>query len=276
MSSVRVSVIIPSRGCVYLKYALIGLRRQTVRPYEVVLVLKECEVKMVEGVCARLGLPCKLIEQRRGYFTHALNLGKIEAGGDILLFTDDDAIPLERWIERYVRLHGAYPDAAGIASRDIYLRFETASLRPTPDDKPMIRLYRWLIRPWLERPHPLLEKYKLGVYITKNLEIAHGPCIPEMTCFSLLFRGVNMSFKTSYIYDAWFPEHELLKRAPYNEQYLALQLVLKGFDTIYVPNNPVLHINRGESLSRTEKAHEIYTEKVIMKVFFKELIKRAA
>jgi hypothetical protein len=142
---------------------------------------------------------------------------------------------------------------------------------PTPDDKAITKLYRWAIRPWLERPHPLLSKYRMGVYLTKDLNIAHGPFIPGKECFSLPFRGVNMSFKASYICDVWFPEHELLRRAPGNEQYFGMQLILKGLDSIYVPGNPVLHIAREESLSRSN-ASEIKLETRIMKSLYKKLI----
>jgi hypothetical protein len=109
------------------------------------------------------------------------------------------------------------------------------------------------------------------VYLTKKLDIAHGPFIPDKTCYSLPLRGVNMSFKTSYVYDAWFPEHELLVRAPGNEQYFGLQLVLKNLDTIYVPNNPILHIVR-KSLSRTTS--NLNSEKEIMKALYEKMIGR--
>jgi hypothetical protein len=83
-----------------------------------------------------------------------------------------------------------------------------------------------------------------------------------------------MSFKTSYIHDIWFPEHKLLKRAPGNEQYFALQLALKGFDTIYVPSNLVLHIVRRESLSRTRYTRGLQREFEIMRGLYKELLQR--
>jgi hypothetical protein len=83
-----------------------------------------------------------------------------------------------------------------------------------------------------------------------------------------------MSFKTSYTYDVWFPEHRLLRRAFGNEQYFALQLVLEGFDTIYVPSNPVLHIARSESLSRTNYREELKREFEIMKSLYRELLQR--
>ena len=269
-----VSIVVPSKECIYLKYLLTSLRDQSFKSFEVVLILKNCDVKVIENLCQEYSLRCIVIEQKEGYFTHALNLGKKEAKRDITIFTDDDVIPLRKWIERYIKLHTLYKHIAGVCSRDIHIDLESVKLLHTPDDKPVVRLYRLFIRSWLEQPLPLLRKYRLGVYITKKLSIAHGYCIPNKTCHSLAFRGANMSFKTSYIYDSWFPEHKLLKRAPGNEQYFALQLVLKGFDTIYVPNNPVFHITRRESLSRTMYREELKREFEIMKSLYMELLQR--
>jgi len=270
----KVSIVVPSKGCAYLRYLLRGLRSQSYPSFEVILVLKDCDLRVVESLCHGYSLNCVVIEQREGYFTHALNLGKKEAKGDIKIFTDDDVIPPQKWVERYIKLHTHYKHVAGVCSRDIYIDLEGVKLLPIPDDKPEVKLYRFFIRSWLEQPLPLLRKYRLGVYITKNLNIAHGYGIPNKTCYSLPLRGANMSFKTSYIYDVWFPEHKLLKRAFGNEQYFALQLVLKGFDTIYVPNNPVLHIARSESLSRTRYIEELRKEFEIMKNLYRELLQR--
>jgi len=270
----KISLVVPSNGCEYLEYLLLGLREQNIKSFEIILVIKNCNFKAVDDLCRKYSLKCIVIEQKEGYFTHALNLGKKEARGDIVIFTDDDAIPIQKWIERYIKLHRMYRYIAGICSRDIYVDLEKRKLLPTPDDKPEIKLYRLFIRSWLEPPHPLLKKYRLGVYLTKRLNIAHGSCIPSRTCYSLPLRGVNMSFKTSYIYDIWFSEHRLLKRAPGNEQYFALQLVLKGFDIIYVPNNPVFHTARRESLSRTRYREELKREFEIMKSLYMELLQR--
>jgi len=272
---VRVSVVVPSKGCKHLKHLLRGLRGQSVRPYEVVIVVKGCDLKAVEDLCVEHRLPCTIVEQERGHFTHALNIGKREAKGDILVFTDDDAIPLQRWLERYIELHAMYRDVAGICSRDVYIDLGELRLMPTADDRATVRLYRWLVRPWLEPPHPLLEKYRLGVYLTRKLDVAHGPFIPGRACYSLPFRGVNMSFKASCVYDVWFPEHESLKRAPSNEQYFGLQLLLKGLDTIYVPSNPVLHAARGESLSRASR-REVEQEFEVMRSLYVDLLKRCS
>jgi len=268
----RVSIVIPSRGCEYIRYLFTGLRGQTINSFEVILVIKDCVLKAVENLCQEYSLRCVVIEQKEGYFTHALNLGKREAKGDITIFTDDDVIPPQKWIERYIKLHTLYKHDVGVCGRDIYIDLGSMRLLPTPDDRPEVKLYRFFVRPWLEQPLPLLREYRLGVYITKKLNIAHGYGIPSRTCYSLPFRGANMSFKTSYIYDVWFPEHRLLKRALGNEQYFALQLVLKGFDIIYVPNNPVLHIARSESLSRTRYKKDLKKEFEIMKGLYRELL----
>ena len=270
----RISVIVPSKGCTYLRYLFLGLREQSIRPSEVVLVLKECNVRHVEELCRAYGLPCMMIEQEEGYFTHALNMGKKEARGDILVFTDDDAIPPRKWLERWIRYHELYRVVAGMSSRDFYLDPSSFDVLLTPDDLFHVKLYRWLLRPWLERPHPLLEKYRLGVYITRSFSIAHGPYIPHKPCYSLLFKGVNMSFKAEYVRDVWFPEHPLLKSAPGNEQYFGLQLILKGFDTMYIPDNPVLHLVH-ESLSRNVNRAALRLETEIMRALLRSLLERS-
>jgi len=272
--SMRASVVVPSKNCDYLTYLLQGLRHQSIKPYEIVIVIKNCNTKLVENICRTHSLSCIVIEQKKGYVTHALNIGKKEVRGDIMLITDDDALPLNKWIERYIKAHRTYSNIVGISSRDIYLDPHKSTIIPTPDDKILIRFYRWFVRPWLEPPHPLLKKYRLGVYLTNKLDIAHGPYIPYRICYSLPFRGVNMSFKVSYVYDIWFPEHELLRRAIGFEQHFGLQMILKGLDTIYIPDNPVLHLARSESLSRTKKRYEIIQELEIMKTLYKDVLQK--
>jgi GT2 family glycosyltransferase len=251
------------------------LSRQTQRPYEVIIVLKSTNAKYVEEICAKRALRCTIIEQTYGYFTRALNLCKREASGEIAIFTDDDAIALPSWIERYIKLHKIYGNnVACISSRDLYLNLGSIKIMPTPDDAYHVKLFRWFVRPWLERPHPLLKKYRFGVYLTKSLKVAHGPYIPDKPCYSLPFRGVNMSFKKEALNEVEFPEHPLLRRAPGNEQYVGLQLIMRGYESIYEPSNPILHIVH-ESLSRTTD-EEIMTELRLMESLYLKLINEYA
>jgi len=52
----KASVIIPSKGCTYIKHPLLVLRDQTLRPHETVLVVKERNIKEVEDICRKAGL----------------------------------------------------------------------------------------------------------------------------------------------------------------------------------------------------------------------------
>jgi len=58
-----------------------------------------------------------------------------------------------------------------------------------------------------------------------------------------------MSFRRELVNDIYFPEDPRLKRAIGNEVCFALPLILKGYDLVYVPTNPVFHIIH-PSLSR--------------------------
>jgi glycosyltransferase involved in cell wall biosynthesis len=268
----RVSVVVPAMSCSRLEYLLSSLSKQTTKPSEVIVVFKGTDLERIDRICGRNMLKCTIIEQREGYFTHALNLGKEEATGDIIVFTDDDAIAPPHWIERYIKLHQTYGDGvACISSRDLYVDVKTMRTTSTPDDAIHVKLFRWLVRPWLERPHLLLKKYRFGVYVTKSYKVAHGPYIPGKLCYSLPFRGVNMSFKREALDEVEFPEHPLLKRAPGNEQYVGLQLILKGWGSIYTPNNPILHMHRSQSLSRRIDVN-IHTELHIMRILFQKLL----
>lgn len=48
-----------------------------------------------------------------------------------------------------------------------------------------------------------------------------------------------------------------LERAPGNEQYFGLQIVMKGFNEISVPSSPVYHNIGTESLSKTSRKKEV-------------------
>ncbi|MEM3907929.1 MAG: glycosyltransferase, partial [Nitrososphaerota archaeon] len=262
------------KECKYLRFLLSSLREQNTRPHEVVLVVKECSVKLVEMLCNLYSLPCTIIEQKRGFVTVALNMSRKVVSGDIVLFTDDDAIAPKGWIERYVRAFTYAPrDVGCISSRDIYVKLNELKVLPTADDLPQTKLYRWLVRTWLNPPLKPLEEYRFGVYIDRKLNIVHGPYLPDRACLSLPYRGVNMGFKSEAIDLIEFPEHPNMKRALGYEQYVGLKLVLNGFKSVYIPSNPVLHVHRKESLSRTERRGEIATEVALMKSLYAKLLK---
>ena len=84
-----------------------------------------------------------------------------------------------------------------------------------------------------------------------------------------------MAFRKEAIKDIWFIEHKDLKRGFRNEQHFGLQLILKGYNSIYVPNNYVYHIYR-ESLSRVDRKlkEALKKEEEIVKSKIIELLQR--
>lgn len=268
----RVSIIVPSRDCRYLSYLLFSLREQISKPHEIVLVVKDCSTKDVENMCTCYGLRCIIVEQEKGFFTTALNMGKRVAKGDIVLFTDDDALAPKGWIKRYIKVFSSTSEDVGcVSSRDIYVKLGDFKVIPARDDYPYTKLYRWFIRTWLESPLEVLKEYRFGVYISRSLIVVHGPYLPDRFCLSLPYRGVNMGFRGEIVDIIEFPEHPELKRAPGNEQYAGLKLILNGFKSIYIPSNPILHIHREESLSRT-KDISLRGEAELMKALYLKML----
>ncbi len=87
--SLSVSVIIPSKGGEYLEHTLKSLANQSIKPHEVILVLKNCDMIKFEALCEKLKLNCIIEEQKEGYVTQAMNIGKKIADCEILIFTDE-------------------------------------------------------------------------------------------------------------------------------------------------------------------------------------------
>lgn len=274
--------MVPSKGGEYLRYLLPALGRQTILPKEVVLVLKDCDASKVERLCNQCGLPSVIIEQRESHVTRAYEMGRKAASGDIAIFTDDDAIPPERWVENHLRLHGRYSSAACISSRDIILgsaemrlKIGASMILPCKVRLPRaLKVNRW-IRLIRSPPHPIMRRYQLGLYLSKELRMVWGPYLPEKACLSTPYKGVNMSFKREALDLMRLPEHPLVRRGFGFEQHIALQLILRGFDCVYSLDNPVLHLHR-ESLSRTSDPRvwaEIQREYEVMRSMYADLIR---
>ncbi|MCS7123548.1 MAG: glycosyltransferase, partial [Candidatus Aenigmarchaeota archaeon] len=230
MRNTKVSIIIPSKGCQFLEYTLKSLANQNHKPDEIVLILKNCELQKIEKICDELNLKVVLEEQKEGFFTHALNLGKSISTGDLLIFTDDDVLTPQNWIENYIKYFSKY-NVASISSRDIYYDLHNNRALKTPDDNIYVKLFRNLLRPIFDPPIPLLYKYRFGSYISKRYKFVFGKGIPSKECFSLPFRGVNMGFRRECIENIKFLEKDDYVRGFRCEQHFGLQLVLKGFES---------------------------------------------
>ena len=90
----KIFVIVPSKSYWYLNYLLSSLREQIIKPYVVILVIKNCGIKAVKNACSSYTVPCLIAKQDRGSLTTGCNISKREAKGIIIiLFTDDVIAP---------------------------------------------------------------------------------------------------------------------------------------------------------------------------------------
>jgi GT2 family glycosyltransferase len=97
-----VSVVIPTFNRVgSLQDVLNGLRRQTMRSFEVVIV-NGPSTDGTAAYVASLGDTVRSVENTERNLSISRNLGIAAAAGDLVAFLDDDAVPEPRWLEELV------------------------------------------------------------------------------------------------------------------------------------------------------------------------------
>ncbi|MCX6338552.1 MAG: glycosyltransferase [Candidatus Aureabacteria bacterium] len=107
------SVVIPchnARGT--LGACLEALRAQTQKPSEVIVV-NDASTDGSDEIAARFGVAVIRSDKRRSA-GQARNVGKAHAGGDIIAFTDADALPRADWVEKIRSAFERYPEASGV------------------------------------------------------------------------------------------------------------------------------------------------------------------
>ena len=128
--TLHVSVVVPSwRRPVDLARCLVGLSRQTRVADEVVVVRRDDDLPTAQ-VVARAPLHVVEAVSTRPGVSAALVAGVLKASGDVIAFTDDDAVPRPDWLERILgRLSDSTIGAAG--GRDWIHNGEATDVPPT-------------------------------------------------------------------------------------------------------------------------------------------------
>ncbi|MHC4608068.1 MAG: glycosyltransferase family 2 protein, partial [Planctomycetota bacterium] len=109
----RVSVVIPTVDRQEAAYNLLRhLEYQTVRPHEIIVVDQTAEPSKRLSEYAGV----RYLRLRERGLPNARNVGAAEATGDVVLFVDDDAIPVPKLVEAHA---AAYADATvgGVGGR---------------------------------------------------------------------------------------------------------------------------------------------------------------
>lgn len=249
-----VTIIIPTykRGHL-LKYTLEGLKKQTYKNFEVIIILKpsgddteETSKKYSEN------FPLLLVKQKSGYVTDAYNLGLRKANGQIIAFLDDDAIPSNNWLEEHIKIYKKDKHVGGISgttkSAQILKNGKIAELLKTKGYPPKEKL-KFFSFPWSS---PLTGMNNWLIYLGVDGLVHHNPLFmkPNLKGLfpSLLWMGANMSVKKEAIEGIKINESLILGFA--FEQLLSHQIWLRGYKLLFNPKASVLHIVQNESLGR--------------------------
>lgn len=104
-----ISVIIATRDRAPLladTFTAIAEQQWPGRPFEVVIVdnaSHDGTPAVVEASAERASVPVVYVREERPGKSHALNTALAHARGDLLVFTDDDALPSGEWLSAYCR-----------------------------------------------------------------------------------------------------------------------------------------------------------------------------
>jgi glycosyltransferase involved in cell wall biosynthesis len=254
----KVSVIIATykRGHL-LNHVLDALTNQNNDDIEVLILVKPSSDE-TEQVVAKYSerLKIKVIIQKYGYVTDALNLGLKNAMGEIIVLLDDDAIPFPNLIQSYIFSYIS-PEVGGVAGDVIPVTLKENNIYLFEDTPSEIVhsavLENTFMRRLKNRPLKGLENYLL--YISKagvlyfNHKIADKASSQIVN--SLLAKGANLSFSSKASSGFKFPSSCIIGLT--FEQYLGWYLWKKGYNVIFNPEIKVYHIHHGQSLSRNIK-----------------------
>jgi glycosyltransferase involved in cell wall biosynthesis len=266
----EVSVLIPTYKRAHLiSYVFEGLRKQTYRDFEVVVVLKPSGDRTTDIVKKyKKWLNINLILQNRGYVVNALNLGFKNAQGEIIAFLDDDAVPLPDWIQKHLETY-TESSIGGVAGNVIPAKLKGDNLIPIKDKaSEIIPHYKTCLncigRKVWNRPLEGLEDYL--VYVSKAGVVEYNSNMSHLarnqTVKSLLGMGANMSVLSRAVEGFRFPSSWILGLSW--EQFLGWHIWKKGYNLIFNPNAKVHHLFHYQTLSRniidTKKENLRWTE----------------
>jgi len=250
------TVLIPTAGRSHLlEYTLSGLRSQSFKDFEVLLVLRPNDTRTIEiAEDFKKYLDIRIIFQRRTGLIAAYNEGIQSAHGSVITFLDDDSIPNGDLIEEHLSTYDNIK-VAGVSGDVIPTYLVNGDLRPLKDSSEILRLYdenealSLIGRSLWNRPLEGQENYltyisKAG-YSQRNIRVD-----PKRVNNSLLCMAANMSVLCSTLKDFQIPE-SFLKRGIAFEQIVGWHLWKSGHRMVFNPKAKVYHVQHGETMSRS-------------------------
>ncbi len=226
-----------------------SLRTQTLKPDEIIIVLKRSGDESESVIKNYNDLPINVIVQNEGRIVQAYDIGIRSANGDLLLFIDDDAIAEPSWVEKYVNFFNSVEEVGG-ASGNVYITEIDESgnqkVKYEYSNFPDTRNVFW------RKPLKGLENFCEGISISGfNYKYKCNEKLKYYKSTALI--GVNMAIKKESI--SGLSLSSLFKNSHIGfhfENFLAYYVITKGYFTYKIINKEisptVFHI---ENLSTT-------------------------
>ena len=199
-----------------LKLCLQALESQTCRPDQVLVVLRKGDQgsrAVLQGYQDQRQLRVQAVYIDRPGKAAAVNAALGKAVGDILCFTDDDAIPHNDWLERLVE-HYTDPTVGGCGGKDlVYINGERQRGHVS-----IVGQVTWYGK----------------IYHNHHLDLETDSPFPVD-----ILKGVNMSFRRQLVTPL---DEKLLGETPYFEENdTCLKIRRQGYQLIYDPRILVDH-----------------------------------
>lgn len=214
----KTTVIIPTyRRPASLKDCLNGFKKQLRLADEILVVVRETDNltwEFLEKFDAE-SLPLKILTVKATGVVAAMNLGLDTAGGDIVNFIDDDAVPHNDWLAKIEAHFLADPELAGVGGRDRLYKGKQL----VKGEQHVVGKLQWFGR--------MIANHEIGVGAAREVDF---------------LKGVNMSYRRAFIKDMHFDNRMKGTGAQVHfEVAFCLPLKRAGLKLIYDPQIVVDH-----------------------------------
>lgn len=212
--AMRVTVVVPT----YLRHhdlarCLAALRVQRRAPDAVLVTVRDTDVgsrALLDELVATWPA-VRAVSVARGGVVAAMNAALDAADGDVLALTDDDAEPLDDWLERIVAVFESEPGAGGVGGRD--------EQTGAPASQATVGRLQWFGR--------TIGNHHVGVGPARDVDV---------------LKGVNCAFRLPLVRAARFDERLRGQGAQVHwELSLCLALRRAGWRLVYDPAIRVRH-----------------------------------
>lgn len=215
----KINVVIPTyRRNRHLYNCLTGLKQQ-IRPADEIFLIVRNTDDLTWEFLRNFNfnfLPLKISTVKVTGVVAAMNLGLDAAGGDIVCFIDDDAVPRRDWLAKIEAHFLNDPELVGLGGRD-YMYLEGKKL--VEAQKPVVGKLQWFGR--------MIANHHLGVGKPREVDF---------------LKGVNMSYRRKAIADIHFDRRMKGTGAQAHfEISLCLSLKRAGYKLLYDPQIAVDH-----------------------------------